>query len=318
VLISLEADSRIATALAAALEEPLAGLEERRFEDGEFKLRPLVDPHGADVFVIASLHGGPIDSPNDKLMRLLVLIATLRDHGAVRVTAVLPYLAFARKDRRTQPHDPLTLRCVAQLFEAVGVGQVIALEVHNLAAFENAFRCPTQHLCAHEVFDGAVAEMVGDAPLVVVSPDPGGVKRVQLWREALERHLARPVGFAMVDKRRTGGLVSSAHQVSGNVDGHTAVLLDDLIASGDTMRRGAQALRHAGAKRVIACAAHGLFTGNAADTLACPEIDRVLVTDSVPGFRLHAGTPLLHKLRVVSAVPLLARAIRDCRFATAL
>ena len=223
MLFSLESDCPFATALAARLEQPLASLEDRRFEDGEHKLRPLVDPRGADAFVIASLHGGPIDSPHDKLFRLLTFAATLRDHGAARVTAVVPYLAYARKDRRTKPFDPLTLRHVAELVEAVGVAQVIVLEAHNVVAFQNAFRCLTQHLDAHDAFDAAVHDLVGAAPLAVASPDPGGVKRAQLWRESLQEQLGRPVGFAMVDKRRSAGVALRAAMSCGSCSGSPAM-----------------------------------------------------------------------------------------------
>jgi ribose-phosphate pyrophosphokinase len=313
LLFSLDPDCPFAHALAAELDEPLAPLEDRGFEDGEHKIRPLVDPRGHDVYVIASLHGGPQQSPHDKLFQLLIFTATLREHGVGRVTAVVPYLAYARKDRQTKPHDPVTLRYIAQLFEAVGVGQVIVLEAHNLSAFQNAFRCLTMHLQAHEVFDAVVHELVGNGPLAVASPDPGGVKRAQLWRESLEHRLLRPIGFAMVDKRRSAGLVSSSHLVAGDVDGMTVLLLDDLIASGETMKRAADALRHHGAQRVIACAAHGLFTGSAPELLAATSVDQLLVTDSVPPFRLPPDGPVSRKLRIVSAVPLFARAIRDCR-----
>lgn len=313
LLFSLDPDCRLAPALAAELDEALSPHEERAFEDGEHKLRPLVDPRGADTYVIASLHGGPLDSPHDKLCRLLFFAAALRDHGAARVTAVVPYLAYARKDRQTKPFDPLTLRYVAQLFEAVGIAQLIVLEAHNVAAFQNAFRCNTLHLEAHRVFDPLVPELVGDRPVAVASPDPGGVKRAQLWRESLAERLARPVGFAMVDKRRSAGFVSSEHLVAGDVEGMTVLLLDDLIASGDTMKRAALALHHAGAREVVACAAHGLFVAPAATVLADPAVARVLVTDSVPPFRLPAGGPVAAKLRTVSAVPLFACAIRECR-----
>lgn len=313
LLFSLDPECKFAPALAAELDESLAPHEDRRFEDGEHKLRPKVDPRGADAYVIGSLHGGPQDSPHDKLCRLLMFAATLREHGAARVTAVVPYLAYARKDRQTKPFDPVTLRYVAQLFEAVGVAQLIVLEVHNVAAFQNAFRCTTLHLEAHRAFDAIVPELAGDGPLAVASPDPGGVKRAQLWRESLVERLARPVGFAMVDKRRSAGLVSSSNLVAGDVGGMTVLLLDDLIASGDTMKRAAQALRHAGAREIVACAAHGLFIDPAADALSDAAVARVLVTDSVPPFRLPAAGPVNRKLRIVSAVPLFAQAIRKCR-----
>jgi ribose-phosphate pyrophosphokinase len=312
LIFSLDPDSGFAAALAAELDVDLSRHEDRRFEDGEHKLRPLTDPRGDDVYVISSLHGGPHDSPHDKLCRLLFFIATLRDHGAARVSAVVPYLAYARKDRQTKPFDPLTLRYVAQLFEAVGTAQLLVLEAHNVAAFQNAFRCPTVHLHAHRVFDGVAAELARAGPIAVASPDPGGVKRAQLWREALQERLVQPVGFAMVDKRRSAGVVSSLDLVAGEVAGMAVLLLDDLIASGQTMQRAATVLRQAGAREVIALAAHGLFIEPAAQALADAAIACIVVTDSVPPFRLPAGGPVAGKLRVVSAVPLFAQAIRDC------
>jgi ribose-phosphate pyrophosphokinase len=316
-LFGLAPGCRLTAALAAELGVALAPHEHRRFEDGEEKLRPLVDPAGEEACVVLGLHGDATDSPHDKLLRLLMFVATLRDHGAARVTALVPYLAYARKDRRTKPFDPLGLRVVAQLFEAAGPDRVVVLEAHNLAAFQNAFRCPTVHLEAHRAFDlawqRALAPRVGDRPLAVASPDPGGVKRAQLWREALEQRLARPVGFAMVDKRRSAGVVSSDRLVAGEVAGATVLLLDDLVASGETMRRAATALRRAGAHEVIALAAHGLFVGAAAEHLADPDIAAVFVTDSVPPLRLPTDGPVAAKLRVVSAAPLFAEAVRAGR-----
>jgi hypothetical protein len=142
-LFALEASAELGRAIAAALGQQLASHEERDFEDGEHKSRPLDDVSGADVYVVQSLHSGPQQSANDKLCRLLFFIGALKDAGAARVTAVSPYLCYARKDRRTKPNDPVTTRYVASLFEAVGTDGVVTLEVHNPAAFENAFRCRT-------------------------------------------------------------------------------------------------------------------------------------------------------------------------------
>lgn len=312
LIFSLDADSDFACNLAAELDEPISPHEDRGFEDEEHKWRPLVDPGGESVYVVASLHGGPEHSPHDKLCRLLMFVATLRDHGAASVTAVVPYLAYARKDRQTQPFDPLALRYVAQLLEAVGTDRVMVLEAHNLAAFQNAFRLPTRHIEAHRAFDRLATELAGIAPVAVASPDPGGVKRAQLWRESLEQRLKRPVGFAMLDKRRTGGVMKSSQLVAGDVAGAKVLLLDDLIASGETVRSAAQALRHVGAGDVIAFAAHGLFTPPAAQVLADPAITSVIVTDSVPPFRLPPDGPAAARLAVVSAAPLFAQAIRAC------
>ncbi|WOB07400.1 ribose-phosphate diphosphokinase [Piscinibacter gummiphilus] len=309
---SLEADDDVvAQSWARGLGVMLAKREERSFEDGERKLRPLVAPRNADAYVLCSLHGEPGQSPHDKLCRLAMFIAALRDHGAARVTAVVPYLAYARKDRRTQPFDPVGGRYVAQMLEAVGLTRLFVLEPHNVAAFDNAFRCEAHALAAHPAFADVAAELAASGePLAVASPDPGGVKRAQLWREALEVQLHREVGFAMVDKRRSSGIVSGSHLVAGDVAGANVLLFDDLIASGETMLRAAVALRRAGARRVVACAAHGLFVADAARVLADEQIDQVVVTDSVASFRVPPQSPLRRKLRVVSCVPQLVDAIK--------
>src|SRR3989337_2986817 len=138
-LFALGASAELGAGISAAWGEPLAAHEEREFEDGEHKARPLDAVSGADVYVVQSLHSGPQQSANDKLCRLLFFIGALQDAGAARVTAVTPYLCYARKDRRTKPNDPVTTRYVAALFEAVGTDCIATLEVHNPVAFDNAF-----------------------------------------------------------------------------------------------------------------------------------------------------------------------------------
>jgi ribose-phosphate pyrophosphokinase len=268
------------------------------------------------VYVISRLHGGPTLSPHDRLWRLWSFIATLRDHGAAHVTAVVPYLAYARKDRITKPFDPLSLRHVAQCFEAVGTQRIIVLEAHNVAAFQNAFRIPTLHVDAYEAFDQLVDAQ--HSPWVVVSPDPGGVKRAQLWREALVARLGQPVGFAMVDKRRSAGVVSGGDLLAGKVDGANVLLFDDLIASGLTMVRAAQTLREAGSRQVIAVAAHGLFMAGACEALTDPGIAAIAVTNSVPTFRVPDTAQIARRIQVFPIGPLLARAIARCSQAGAM
>jgi ribose-phosphate pyrophosphokinase len=309
LIFDLDRDSALGGALASELDRSIAPHEERTFADGERKLRPLVDPCGADVYVVHGLYGEPGDSVHDKLCRLLMFVGVLRDHGAARVTAVLPYLAYARKDRRTQPHDPVSLRYVAQLIEAVGTRQVIALEVHNVAAFENAFRCQTVHLEARDAFKAPARDWSVEGTLAVASPDPGGVKRAQLWREGLEASLARPVGFAMCDKRRSSGLLGGTDLVAGEVAGATVLLVDDMIVSGQTLQRAAHALLHAGARRIVACAAHGVYGEGAAAVLRDDAIAEVVTCDSVAPPPAVAGA-LQAKLRTVSCVPLFAAALR--------
>ena len=189
--------------------------------------------------MVQSLHGGPAESASDKLVRLLFFIGALKDAGAARVTAVTPYLAYARKDRRTKPHDPVTTRYVAQMFEAVGTDAVVALDVHNPAAFENAFRIRTVALTAAPLFVDYAKKLAGAGEkLCVVSPDLGGGKRAELLRAALEAAIGKPVGKGFAEKHRSGGVVSGDMFV-GEVAGATVLLVDDLISTGGTLLRAA-------------------------------------------------------------------------------
>ncbi len=305
-LFALDATAQLGAAVAQALARPLTPHEERSFEDGEHKARPLEGVGETDCYVIQSLHGGPEESANDKLCRLLFFIGALKDAGAARVTAIAPYLCYARKDRRTKPFDPVTTRYVAAMFEAVGADRVVTLEVHNPSAFENAFRRRAVTLSAAPLMLDVALRFEAE-PLCVLSPDPGGAKRAELFREALEAAVGRPVGKAFADKHRSAGVLSGDLLV-GDVGDATVLVVDDLISTGATLVRAARAARQAGAKRVVALAAHGLFMPGAAEILADPAIERVAVTDSVPPFRL-TSSHVSAKLEVVPCAPLLAAAI---------
>jgi len=306
-LFCLAASAELGAGLSAALAEPLAAHEERDFEDGEHKARPLDSVAGADVYVIQGLHSGPQQSANDKLCRLLFFIGAIKDAGAARVTAVTPYLCYARKDRRTKPNDPVTTRYIADMFESVGTDCVVTLEVHNPVAFENAFRCRTIALSGTPLFVD-YAKGLSDQELSVISPDAGGMKRAEQLRESLEAALGRPVGKGLVEKHRSAGVVSGDLFV-GDVAGTTTLIVDDLISTGNTLLRAALSARKAGAKRVIALVTHGLFMPGAAEVVADPTIDQVVITDSVPPFRLAHPTGN-KKLVVLPAAPLLAETIR--------
>lgn len=307
-LFALAGSDALGQAVADRLGIGLAAHEEREFEDGEHKARPLACVADADVYVLHGLHGGPLASANDKLCRLLFFLAAVRDAGAARVTAVVPYLCYARKDRRTKPNDPVTTRYVAALFEAMGTDAVVALEVHNESAFENAFRCRAVALSAAPLLVERLRPLIGDEPLCVVSPDLGGGKRADLFRQVLEAAIGRPVGKAFTEKHRSAGVVSGDLFV-GEVRDATCIVVDDLISTGGTLVRAARAALDGGGRRVIACVAHGLFMEGAAEALADPAIERIIATDSVPPFRLPTGT-VREKLDLVGAAPLLAETIR--------
>lgn len=302
MLFALGGSRAFGERIAARLGMALSPVEEREFEDGEHKARPLVGVRGADVYVLHSLSGEPGQSANDKLCRLLFLIGALKDAGAARVTALAPYLAYARKDRRTRPQDPVTTRYVAALFEAVGTDAVVSIDVHNPAAFQNAFRCGAENLEAADLFAAHFAPLLGAAEVAVVAPDAGAMKRAEQCRQSLGAALGRPAGMAIVEKYRSGGVLSG-ELVIGEVRGRDLLVVDDLISSGGTVARAARACRAQGARRVFVAATHGLFSGDAAALLEGAGLDGIAVTDSVAP-RWPAG------VAVVGCAGLFAEAVK--------
>ena len=310
LFFALKGSDELGDRVAQAGRFARAPHEERAFDGGEHKSRPLVDVRGRDVFVLHSLNGDAHASANDKLVRLLFFVATCREHGAARVTAIAPYLAYSRKDRQTKPNDPVTTRYVAAMFEAAGADLVVTLDVHNLAAFQNAFRCQTLHLPTDRLFAEVIAARGSVRPVAIVSPDPGGVKRAQLAREALEQVTGGDVRFGLMEKRRSAGVVSGTH-FAGDVDGCAVYILDDMICGGGTILRAAEAVRAHGAAEVHAVATHGLLTQDAVHGFGQGAlVDDITLTDSVA---IHAETAAIlgHRLRVVSCAPMIAAAMRS-------
>ena len=301
----LNGSRKLGEAVSDRLGWPLSDHEEREFESGEHKARPLVEVGGRDVYLLHHLEGEALQSANDKLVRILFFIGALKHAGARSVTAVTPYLPYARKDRRTKPRDPVSMRYVAMLFEAMDADALITLDIHNLAAFENAFRyCRAENLTAAGMLAEAIIPVLGDEPVAVVSPDAGGEKRAEIFRVVLERRTGKPVGNALLEKHRSGGVVSGS-LFAGLVDGRTAIIIDDMISSGGTIMRAVQACRDNGADRVIAVATHGLFSRGANQLFEQGGPDRIFVTDSVT-----IPTELIsERLQIVSVAPLLADAI---------
>ncbi|MFL6672677.1 MAG: ribose-phosphate diphosphokinase [Massilia sp.] len=304
-LFALNTSRPFGEQVARSLGLALCQHEEREFEDGEHKARPLENVRGRDVYVVQSLHGDGVQSVNDKLCRLLFFIGALKDAAAARVTAVVPYLAYTRKDTKTNPRDPLTLRYVATMFEAAGADAVVTLDVHNASAFQNAFRCLTEHLDATSLFAGHFLPQLGAAEVVVVSPDTGGVKRANRFRKLLAAGLGAEVGTAFCEKYRRADTLSGDMLV-GEVGGKTALIYDDLISSGSTVERAARTCRRHGATRILVAASHGLFAPGAAGLLAGAGIDQVAVTDSVTP--RQAGPGQAHP-SVVTCSTLFAQAI---------
>lgn len=298
-LFCLSNSRAYAERIAARLRVPLHIPEERAFSDGEHKVRALTSVRERDVFVVQSLYGEPGYSVNDKLCRLLFFIHSLKDAGAARVIALTPYLCYARKDQRTQPHDPLTLRYVGALFEAMGADAVLTFDVHNLAAFENAFRCATLNLRACPLLVRHFSAVAMERPTAVVTPDFGGAKRAEAFRRALGARCGYLPDFILVEKYRSGGRLSGGTLV-GDVRGKNAIIIDDLISSGATLSRAAHACRDAGAAAIYAAATHGVLIGADA-MLQDPIFTRIVVTDTVTPQLTHPRLQTLDSTAAAAA-----------------
>ena len=303
-LFAIGSSRELGSAVAFLSGIQLGELEEREFEDGEHKIRPLTEVRDREVYVFHSLHGEPGQSPNDKLCRLLFLVGALKDAWARSVTVLVPYLCYSRKDRRTKSQDPVTCRYVAGMMESAGGGRVVTMDVHNLAAFENAFRCPMANLELRPLLVDYVCSLEPERPLCVVSPDAGGLKRTEAFRLDLQERLKTSVGRGFVEKFRSEGRVWGS-QLIGEVEGRDVIILDDLIASGTTLIRAAEACRKGGAVRVVAAATHGLFSSASNEVLKAPCLDQILVSDTVPPLNVLPGA-LKEKLTILSTAPMWA------------
>jgi ribose-phosphate pyrophosphokinase len=309
--LALSESRELAARVAEEAGLPLAALEERSFDGGEFKLRPLESVRGRIALVFQSLAGSSAASVSDRFVRLLFLLNGLRDAGAERRIALIPYLAYARKDRRTQIRDPVNTRYVAQLLEASGADRLIALDVHNPAALDNAFRIPVDHLSALPMFAEYFARRFAHAPLAVASPDVGGIKRVQVFRELLEARLGREVELAFIEKRRAAGVVSGGTLVGLPPGQPTVIVLDDLCATGGTLIRAAQICRGAGAAAVHVAVTHLPLDAGVRTLLASEVIAGIVATDSVGiAFQHQTLSPAHDKLVTLSVGPLFGQAVQ--------
>jgi ribose-phosphate pyrophosphokinase len=306
-LFGIGQTSGFAERLARQLGVALATHEERDFEDGEFKIRSLEAVNGVPVVVCQSLAADAKASSNDKLMRLLVFCGALRDAGAVSVTVLVPYLAYWRKDRRTQLRDPITTSYVSRVMEAVGIDAVVTIDPHGVATFENAFRCRKVHLEGGGAFAAHFADVAASSPRVVVlSPDAGGQARARAFAAQLGARLGRAVEYAFMEKQRSGGRVSG-ELFAGDVRDALVIVYDDLISTGGTIARAASAARARGAGVVHAAATHALLVGNAVALLNDAGLGSLTVMDTVEDVRERCA-PLRCPWHVLDAAAVFAAA----------
>lgn len=291
-IFSGNAHPDLAGRVAAALGLPLGQALVERFPDGEVRVRLLESVRGDDVYLVQ-----PTSPPvNDHLMELLLLADAARRSSAARINAVIPYFGYARQDKQTQGREPISAKLVANLLEAVGVDRVIAIDLHA-PQIQGFFDIPVDHLSAVRLFARYLRERGLDQEAVVVSPDAG---RAEEARRLSER-LGLP--FAMLAKRRTGPRETQVTYVIGDVEGKRPLVIDDIVSTGSTIRRGVEALLEAGARpEVVVLATHPVLVAGARENLAHPAIREVVFTDTIP---LREGG-----YTVLSTAELLAQAIR--------
>jgi ribose-phosphate pyrophosphokinase len=306
MIFALETDSDLVRTLSEKLGLDMSPHELRIFEDGEHKIRPLQSVQGKDVYVLGSALSRQGSSVHDELCRLLFFMGGLRDAGAARLTLLMPYLCYSRKDRKTKLYDPTTTQYVARLFETMGVDLVVTIDVHNISAFQNAFRVPTEHLEAADFLARELKGKLDENHVAIFSPDLGGIKRAQIFREVLFQKVGIRASFALLYKERSHGIVTTG-DVIGSVDGHDVVIVDDMIATGTTMLKAAEACLRRGAKRVFLLATHALFTGDARHTLLDSSIHRIIVSNTVSHRDLDSALQV--KLSVVDVSSLLAQVV---------
>jgi ribose-phosphate pyrophosphokinase len=292
-LISGDANPKLAEAIAQEIGVPLTDPKVRRFSDGEIDVKIQDSMRGHDVFVIQ-----PTCHPvNENLMELFIILDALRRASAGRVTAVIPYYGYARKERKSQPREPITAKLIANIITLAGADRVLLLDLHT-EAIEGFFDVPTDHLTAHKILaEYLIAKKARD--LAVVAPDVGGVKRARGLATLLHASLV------IIDKRRPVDEETEVLNVVGEVTGKDCVIVDDMVTTGGTASAAARALKEAGAGRIYVAASHAVLTGNAIDNLRAAPIEEVVVTDSIPIPDGKRGTPIT----VLSVAPLLAEAI---------
>ncbi|WP_126766882.1 ribose-phosphate pyrophosphokinase [Aliidiomarina iranensis] len=262
----------LARKIADRLYIKLGDAEVGRFSDGEISVIINENVRGSDVFIIQSTCA----PTNDSLMELVVMVDALRRASAGRITAVIPYFGYARQDRRVRSaRVPITAKVVADFLSSVGVDRVLTVDLHA-EQIQGFFDVPVDNVFGSPVLLEHMKLQQWDSP-VMVSPDIGGVVRARAMAK-----LMNDADLAIIDKRRPKANESQVMHIIGDVNGRDCIMVDDMIDTGGTLCKAAEALKKNGAKRVFAYATHPVFSGNAVENLKNSAIDEVIVTDSIP------------------------------------
>ena len=290
------ANSKLAEDICKCLGKELSKATVSRFSDGEIEVKINENVRGKDVFVVQPT-GSPV---NENLMEALILFDALKRASSQRITAVMPYYAYARQDRKDQPRVSITAKLVANLITTAGADRVLTMDLHA-GQIQGFFDIPLDHLYGVNVFVDYILDSKKLNDLVIVSPDVGGIKRARSYAKRLS------AGLAIVDKRRKSPEATEVMHILGEVEGKNAIIVDDLIATGSSLIEAITAIKKAGAKDIYAVISHGVLSGNAISNIdKSKDLKELIITDSIPlpDSKKHP------KIVQLSIAPLLAEAIK--------
>lgn len=285
----------LAESIAKALETKLSDGVVTRFSDGETWVEVKENVRGADVFVIQ-----PTSAPaNEHLMELLIMIDAMKRASADRITAVIPYYGYARQDRKVLPRTPISAKLIADLLTSAGADRILTMDLHA-GQIQGFFNIPVDHLFAKPVLIEHIQKSFKDG-IVVVAPDAGGAERARSFAKILHSPMA------MIDKRRSKPNESEVMHIIGDVQGRKAIIVDDIMDTGGTMVKAAEALKKEGATAVYACVTHPVLSGNAVENLESSCIEELIVTDTIT---LSKKAAACKKIKILTVSKLLAEAIK--------
>ena len=295
-ILSCNSNVDLAKSISKNLNSQLIKAEVKRFSDMEVFVEVQENVRGEDMFVIQSTSY----PANDNLMELLVSLDALRRASARRITAVIPYYGYARQDRKSGPRTPISAKLVANLITKAGADRILTMDLHA-GQIQGFFDIPTDNLFAAPVFVKDIEEKYEGKPLVIVSPDVGGVVRARAIARRINANLA------IIDKRREKAGSSEVMNIIGDVKNHHCIIVDDIIDSGGTICNAAQALIDVGALSVDSYVTHGVLSGSAVTNISNSPLSSLVTTDSI---KATEAVKMTSNIRQISIAPIIGEAIR--------
>lgn len=295
ILFTGRSNPKFAASVCESLDIEIGRLEVVRFSDGELSIEIGDNVRGRDVFFVQSTS----NPGNDHLMELLIALDAFKRASAGRVTAVMPYFGYARQDRKLKPRVPITAKLVANLISTAGADRVLTMDLHA-GQVMGFFDIPVDNLNALPIMLPYLRDKYGTSQVTIVSPDVGGVERARHFATRLDN-----AAIAIIDKRRSGPNQVAEMKVIGEVEGHTCIIVDDMVDTGGTLVKACETLLREGAKQVVACCSHPVLSGNAIERIVTSDIAELVVTDTI-AISKAVKSP---KVTVLSVANLFAEAI---------